>query len=75
MPTTGKVTPKAGITLLSKQGDSLQFAHSASASGEFNVKQKLGKKLTLGVGFTVREHTACCTGMIVTDQAYQPISR
>eukprot|EP00775_Hariotina_reticulata_P004888 gene4888-5133_t len=52
MPTTGKVTPKAGITLLSKQGDSLQFAHSASASGEFNVKQKLGKKLTLGVGFT-----------------------
>jgi hypothetical protein len=52
MPAT-KSTPKAGITLLSKEGDSLKYFHGQNAAADFSVKQKLGKKVTLGVGFTV----------------------
>lgn len=49
-----KATPKAGLTLLSKDGDRLKFVHSPSASGDVSLKHKLGNKLTLGLGFTVR---------------------
>ncbi len=51
-----KATPKAGITLVSKNKDtgSLQWLHGPSASGDFNLKHKLGSNLTLGVGFSVR---------------------
>ena len=49
-----KATPKAGITLFSREGDKLRFAHSPSASGDVSLKHKLGNKLTLGLGFTVR---------------------
>lgn len=48
-----KATPKAGITLFSKEGDKLKWAHSASAGGDVALKHKLGNKLTLGLGFTV----------------------
>jgi len=51
MPAT-KSTPKAGITLLSKEGDSLKYFHGQEAAADFSLKQKLGKKVTLGVGFT-----------------------
>ena len=49
-----KATPKAGITLLSKEDDRLKFVHSPTASGDLALKHKLGNKLTLGVGFSVR---------------------
>lgn len=52
MPGT-KSTPKAGITLLSHDSGSNKYLHSPSGSADFTVKQKLGKKFTLGVGFTV----------------------
>jgi hypothetical protein len=48
-----KATPKAGITLLSKEDDRLKFVHSPTASGDVSLKHKLGNKLTLGVGFSV----------------------
>jgi hypothetical protein len=48
-----KATPKASITLLEKSGDGWKFAKSPSAAGDFSLKHKLGKKLTMGVGFTV----------------------
>jgi hypothetical protein len=48
-----KATPKAEITLLSKGDDGWKFAHSPSGVADFSVKQKLGKKFTFGVGFTV----------------------
>jgi hypothetical protein len=54
MPAT-KATPKAEVTLISKGDDGWKFAHSPSALGDFSVKQKLGKKFTFGVGFTVRQ--------------------
>lgn len=47
-----KATPKAGITLVSREGDQLKFVHSPSASGDVALKHKLGSKLTLGVGFS-----------------------
>ena len=50
-----KATPKAGITLLSKEDDRLKFVHSPTASGDLALKHKLGNKLTLGVGFSVRQ--------------------
>lgn len=49
----GKTTPKAGLTLLSREDGNLKFVHSPSASGDVSLKHKLGQKLTLGVGFTV----------------------
>jgi hypothetical protein len=48
-----KATPKAEITLLSKGDEGWKFAHSPSGLADFSVKQKLGKKFTFGVGFTV----------------------
>lgn len=48
-----KATPKAGITLFSRDDGKLKFAHSPSASGDVAIKHKLGQKLTLGLGFTV----------------------
>lgn len=48
-----KATPKASITLLEKADDGWKFARSPSAAGDFSLKHKLGKKLTMGVGFTV----------------------
>mgnify|MGYP001807528618 CR=1 FL=1 len=48
-----KATPKGEITLLSKGDDGWKFAHSPSGVADFSVKQKLGKKFTFGVGFTV----------------------
>jgi hypothetical protein len=48
-----KATPKASITLLEKADDGWKFAKSPSAAGDFSLKHKLGKKLTMGVGFTV----------------------
>lgn len=53
MPAT-TATPKAGITLLSKEDAGLKFVHSPSTAADFSVKHKLGKKVTLGVGFSVR---------------------
>uniref|UniRef100_A0A383W275 Uncharacterized protein n=2 Tax=Tetradesmus obliquus TaxID=3088 RepID=A0A383W275_TETOB len=47
-----KATPKASITLLEKADDGWKFARSPSAAGDFSLKHKLGKKLTMGVGFT-----------------------
>ncbi|KAI8469571.1 MAG: hypothetical protein J3K34DRAFT_423236 [Monoraphidium minutum] len=47
-----KATPKAGITLLSKEGEGLKWVHSPSASGDIALKHKLGSKLTMGVGFS-----------------------
>lgn len=47
-----KATPKASVTLLSKDEGKWKFGHSPSAAGEVNLKQKFGKKVTLGVGFT-----------------------
>ena len=49
-----KATPKAGITLLSKEDSGLKWVHSPSAAGDISLKHKLGSKLTLGVGFSVR---------------------
>eukprot|EP00877_Chromochloris_zofingiensis_P006451 jgi/Chrzof1/2059/Cz11g01120.t1 len=56
MPTT-KATPKCGVTLFSydKSTNSPQFVHSPSGSADFDLKHKLGKRVTLGVGFTVRD--------------------
>lgn len=51
--TMSKATPKAGITLFSRDDGKLKFAHSPSASGDVAIKHKLGQKLTLGLGFTV----------------------
>jgi hypothetical protein len=48
-----KATPKGEITLVSKGDDGWKFAHSPSGLADFSVKQKLGKKFTFGVGFTV----------------------
>ena len=47
-------TPRAGITLFSKEGDELKLMHSPSAGGDVAIKHRLGNKLTLGVGFSVR---------------------
>eukprot|EP00882_Tetradesmus_deserticola_P001783 GHRQ01001915.1.p1 GENE.GHRQ01001915.1~~GHRQ01001915.1.p1 ORF type:complete len:223 (+),score=125.11 GHRQ01001915.1:145-813(+) len=47
-----KATPKASITLVEKADDGWKFARSPSAAGDFSLKHNLGKKLTLGVGFT-----------------------
>lgn len=47
-----KATPKASVTLLSKDESGWKFAQSPSASGDVSVKHKLGKKVTFGVGFT-----------------------
>jgi hypothetical protein len=48
-----KATPKGEITLLSKGDEGWKFAHSPSGVADFSIKQKLGKKVTFGVGFTV----------------------
>lgn len=48
-----KATPKAEVTLVSKDDAGWKFAHSPSALSDFSVKQKLGQKFTFGVGFTV----------------------
>jgi hypothetical protein len=50
-----KATPKAGITLFSKEGDALKFVHSPTASGDVSLKHKFSNKVTLGVGFSVSE--------------------
>jgi len=47
-----KATPKASVTLVSKDDAGWKFAHSPSGLADFSVKQKLGKKFTFGVGFT-----------------------
>ncbi|GBG00260.1 hypothetical protein Rsub_12904 [Raphidocelis subcapitata] len=47
-----KATPKAGLTLFSREDDKLKFVHSPSASGDVAIKHKLGNKLTLGLGFS-----------------------
>eukprot|EP00879_Flechtneria_rotunda_P000684 GHRR01000801.1.p1 GENE.GHRR01000801.1~~GHRR01000801.1.p1 ORF type:complete len:224 (+),score=75.87 GHRR01000801.1:2107-2778(+) len=47
-----KATPKASITLLEKADDKWKFAHSPSGAADFSVKQKVGKQVTLGIGFT-----------------------
>ena len=48
-----KATPKAGITLFSKEEDGFKFVHSPTASGEVALKHKIGNRVTLGVGFSV----------------------
>jgi hypothetical protein len=48
-----KATPKAEITLLSKDDAGWKFAHSPSGLADFSLKQKLGQKFTAGIGFTV----------------------
>jgi hypothetical protein len=67
MPAT-KATPKGEITLVSRDdAGAWKFAHSPSGMGNFSLKQKLGKKVTLGVGFTVRRHRDCwrqCWGRV-----------
>ena len=37
-----KATPKAGITLFSKEEDGFKFVHSPTASGEVALKHKIG---------------------------------
>ena len=53
MPST-KATPKAGITLFSNDGG-VKFVHSPTGAADFSLKHPFGKRLTMGVGFTVRE--------------------
>lgn len=62
-----KATPKAEITLVSKDDAGWKFAHSPSGMGNFSVKQKLGKKVTLGVGFTVSTSGQCPAAPAGTD--------
>lgn len=57
-----KATPKAEITLVSKGDDGWKFAHSPSGLADFSVKQKLGKKFTFGVGFTVSQAAEAAAG-------------
>jgi hypothetical protein len=54
-----KTTPKAGITLLSREDDKLKFFHSPSGAADFALKHKFNKQLSLGLGFTVRSLVAC----------------
>ena len=53
-----RATPKAALTLFSRENGDLKFVHSPSAAGDVSLKHKFGNKLTLGVGFTVRRFTA-----------------
>ena len=46
-----KTTPKAGITLLSREDDKLKFFHSPSGAADFALKHKFNKQLSLGLGF------------------------
>lgn len=47
-----KATPKAGITLFSKDGEEFKFVHTPTASGDVALKHKIGNRLTLGAGFS-----------------------
>jgi hypothetical protein len=49
-----KTTPRAGITLLSREDDKLKFFHSPTGAADFALKHKLNKTVSLGLGFTVR---------------------
>jgi hypothetical protein len=49
-----KTTPRAGITLLSHEGDNLKFFHSPTCGADCAVKHKINKSFSLGLGFTVR---------------------
>lgn len=49
-----KTTPRAGLTLLSREDDKLKFFHSPSGAADFALKHKLNKQVSLGLGFTVR---------------------
>lgn len=62
-----KTTPKAGITLLSREDDKLKFFHSPSGAADFALKHKLNKQLSLGLGFTVRSVACrwCCWGVTI----------
>jgi hypothetical protein len=48
-----KTTPRAGITLLSREDDKLKFFHSPTSAADFSLKHKLNKQLAIGLGFTV----------------------
>lgn len=67
-----KATPKGEITLVSKGDEGWKFAHSPSGLADFSIKQKLGKKFTFGVGFTVSvcgHDGAAGSGMRLQDHA------